>query len=130
MTVLLVTVSSDEAKSAEVWDATSWGIWQSSRERREKGRHEKLSLQGFGLRGGTYQDCGSHEEVIEGVVQQVDAGGRVQICIAHQLAGKQRLSGAAAQEAAHLAVGHVQSVGQHLPTQTPECKKNRRLDDG
>lgn len=64
------------------------------------------------------QDWGSHEEIIEGVVQQVEAGGGVQICISHQLTGKQRLSGTAAQEAAHLAVGHVHSVGQHLQTQT------------
>lgn len=62
----------------------------------------------------TDQDRRSHEEVIEGVVQQVHAGGGVKICITHQLAGEQRLSGAAAQEAAHLAVGQVHSVGQHL----------------
>lgn len=81
----------------------------------------------------TDQDWGSHEEVIEGVVQQVDAGGRVEICITHQLAGKQRLPGAAAQEAAHLPVRHVHSVGQHLqkkaattsakqPGKTPETQ--------
>lgn len=64
------------------------------------------------------QDWRSHEEVIEGVVQQVDAGGGVKICITHQLAGKQCLSGAAAQEASHLAIGHVHPVGQHLQTQT------------
>lgn len=62
----------------------------------------------------TDQDRRSHEEVIEGVVQQVNAGGGVQICIANQLAGKQCLCVAAAQEAAHLAVGNVHSVGQNL----------------
>lgn len=66
----------------------------------------------------TDQDWGSHEEIIEGVVQQVEAGGGVEVCISHQLAGEQRLSGAAAQEAARLSIGHVQSVGQHLQTQT------------
>ncbi|TNN71337.1 hypothetical protein EYF80_018415 [Liparis tanakae] len=50
------------------------------------------------------QDWGSHEEVIKGVVQQVDAGGGVEIRVTHQLAGEQRLSGAAAQQAAHLAL--------------------------
>lgn len=70
------------------------------------------------MRQRTDQDWGSHEEVIKGVVQQVEAGGRVEICITHQLACEQRLSGAAAQEASHLAVGLVHSVGQYLPTQT------------
>lgn len=51
-------------------------------------------------------------------MQQVEAGGRVQVCVAHQLAGEQRLPGAAAQEAAHLTVGHVHPVGQHLRTRT------------
>lgn len=69
------------------------------------------------------QDWRSHEEVTKGVVQQVDTSGRVKICITHELAGKQRLSGAAAQEASHLSVGHVHPVGQHLPTQTTTSAK-------
>lgn len=66
--------------------------------------------------GATDQDWGSHEQVIDGVVQQVEEGGRVQIGVTHHLAGEQRLPGGAAQEAAHLAVGDVHPVGQHLQT--------------
>lgn len=73
-----------------------------------------------GERGRADQDWGSHEEVINGVVQQVDAGGGVEIRVTHQLAGEQRLSGAAAQQAAHLAVRRVHSVGQHLQTHTQQ----------
>lgn len=51
-------------------------------------------------------------------MQQVEAGGRVQVCVTHQLAGEQRLPGATAQEAAHLTVGHVHPVGQQLRTKT------------
>lgn len=51
-------------------------------------------------------------------MQQVEAGGRVHVGVTHQLAGEQRLPGAAAQEAAHLTVGHVHPVGQHLRTRT------------
>ncbi len=80
---------------------------------------------GVWVRERTDQDWWGHEEVIEGVVQQIEAGGGVKICIAHQLAGKQRLSGAAAQEAAHLAIGHVHSVGQHLQTRTKSAKKKK-----
>lgn len=69
------------------------------------------------------QDWRSHEEIVAGEVQQVEAGGGVEVCVAHQLAGEQRLPGAAAQEAAHLTVGHVHPVGQHLHTST---KKGRR----
>lgn len=98
------------------------GASERVHERREEEPSWKGSSADVRLRDRTYQHRGRHEEVIKGVVQQVDAGGRVQVCVAHQLAGEQRLPGAAAQEAAHLAVGHVQSVGQHLRTQTPECK--------
>lgn len=66
------------------------------------------------------QDWRSHEEIVGGEVQQVEAGGGVEVCVAHQLAGEQRLPGAAAQEAAHLTVGHVHPVGQHLRTGTKE----------
>lgn len=68
--------------------------------------------------GGADQDRRSQEQVIGGVVQQVEAGGRVHVGVSHQLAGEQRLPGAAAQQAAHLAVGHVHPVGQHLRRRT------------
>lgn len=64
------------------------------------------------------QNWGSHEEVIKGVLQQVDPGGGVQVCISNQLAGKQCLRVSAAQEAAHLTVGNVHSVGQNLQNNT------------
>lgn len=73
-----------------------------------------------------YQDWRSHEEIVGGEVQQVEAGGGVEVCVAHQLAGKQRLPGAAAQEAAHLTVGHVHPVGQHLHTSTKKGRHHQR----
>lgn len=119
--MLFLTARSDDANSAEFWDIASCGIWKCSRERVRWTAAIKgnvIFCLGVWVRQRTDQDWGSHEEVIKGVVQQVEAGGRVEICITHQLAGEQSLSGAAAQEAPHLAVGHVHSVGQHLPTQT------------
>lgn len=93
--------------------------------------HLKETARGGGERGaravavetreteeGADQHRRSQEQVIGGVVQQVEAGGRVHVGVSHQLAGEQRLPGAAAQEAAHLAVGHVHPVGQHLRTRT------------
>lgn len=77
----------------------------------------------FWVRGRPDQDWRSHEEVIKGVVQQADTGGGVKICITHELAGKQGLPGATAQEASHLSVWHIHPVGQHLPTQTTASAK-------
>lgn len=59
-------------------------------------------------------------------MQQVEAGGRVQVCVTHQLAGEERLPGATAQEAAHLTVGYVHPVGQHL--RTKKCDKKHIRD--
>lgn len=60
-------------------------------------------------------------------MQQVEAGGRVHVGVTHQLAGEQRLPGAAAQEAAHLTVGHVHPVGQHLRARTKAPTSAKRL---
>ena len=141
---LVTAVSSDEAKSAEFWDDASWGIWNSESEMKND-RHHKLwiymdlfSCAGVWTRETTDQDWRSREEIIEGVVQQVDAGGGVKICITHQLASEQRLSGTAAQEAAHLAVGYVHPVGQHLQAITNhhirdkawlQCSQTRRQSE-
>lgn len=54
------------------------------------------------------------EEVAEGVVQQVDEGGGVQVGVTHDLGGEQGLPGAAAEEATHHAVAHVHVVCHFL----------------
>lgn len=59
--------------------------------------------------------CGS-EEVAEGIVEQVDEGSCVEICIAHHLGGEQSLSGAAAEKATHHAVAHVHVMCDFLKT--------------
>lgn len=61
-----------------------------------------------------HQDRWGSEQVTEGVVEQVDAGGRVQVCVTHELAGKQSLSGATPQQAAHLPIGQIHPIGHHL----------------
>lgn len=61
-----------------------------------------------------YQDGGCPEEVTEGVVEEVEEGGGVEVRVAHQLAGKQRLARAAAEEAAHLPVAHIHLVCDFL----------------
>lgn len=98
-----------------------WRQSQPSSATRPHGASERDVSQG-GLRGDGCVCCGwatdqhrrGHEQVIEGVVQQVEAAGGVQVRVTHQLAGEQRLSGAAAQETPHLSVGHVHPVGQQL----------------
>lgn len=74
-------------------------------------------------RSATHQDVGGSEEVAEGVVEEVDEGGCIEISIAHHLAGKQGLPRAAAEEAPHHPVAHVHVVGHFL-----EAKS--RLDPG
>lgn len=54
------------------------------------------------------------EQVAEGVVQQVDEGGGVQVSVTHHLGGEQSLSGAAAEKAPHHAVAHVHVVRDFL----------------
>lgn len=71
----------------------------------------------------THQDVRGSEEVAEGVVEEVDEGGRVEVGVAHHLAGKQRLPGAAAEQAAHHPVAHVHVVGHFL-------RAKGRLDPG
>jgi hypothetical protein len=57
---------------------------------------------------------GSSEEVAEWVVQQVDERGRIEICIAHHLAGKECLPGAAAEQASHHPIAHVHVMSYFL----------------
>lgn len=57
------------------------------------------------------------EQVAEGVVEEVDEGGGVQVGVAHHLGGKQRLSGPAAEQAPRHAVAHVH-VMRHLLEKT------------
>lgn len=66
------------------------------------------------LHSGSHQYVCSSEEVAEGVVQQVDEGGRVQVSVTHHLRGKQGLSGAAAEKATHHAIAHVHVVCHFL----------------
>lgn len=57
---------------------------------------------------------GSSEEVAEWVVQQVDERGRIEISIAHHLAGKECLPGAAAEQASHHPIAHVHVMSYFL----------------
>lgn len=54
------------------------------------------------------------EQVAEGVVEQIDEGGGVQVSVAHDLGGKQCLSGSTAEQTSHHAVAHVHVVGDFL----------------
>lgn len=62
----------------------------------------------------THQDMGGSEEVAERVVKEVDEGGCIEVGVAHHLAGKQGLPGAAAEEAPHHPVAHVHVMGHFL----------------
>lgn len=62
----------------------------------------------------THQNVGSSEEVAEGVVEEVDEGGCIEVSVAHHLAGKQCLPRAAAEEAPHHPVAHIHVVGHFL----------------
>lgn len=75
----------------------------------------------------THKDvCGS-EEVAEGIVEQVDEGSCVEICIAHHLGGEQSLSGAAAEKATHHAVAHVHVMCDFLKTRRIIKKKRKKM---
>lgn len=62
----------------------------------------------------THQNVGGSEEVAEGVVEEIDEGGCIEVSVAHHLAGKQRLPRAAAEEAPHHPVAHIHVVGHFL----------------
>lgn len=64
--------------------------------------------------GAAYQDRGSPEEVAEGVIEEVDEGGSVEVCVAHQLVGKECLTRATAEQAAHLPIAHVHLMRDFL----------------
>lgn len=61
-----------------------------------------------------HQHMGGPEEVAEGVVEEVDEGGSVEVGVAHHLRGEERLSWAAAEETSHHAVAHVHIMGHFL----------------
>ena len=63
---------------------------------------------------GTHQLRGRPVQRAERVVQEVEAGGCVEVGIAHQLAGEEHLVEAAAEQAAHRAVALVQLQGDSL----------------
>lgn len=72
---------------------------------------------GRGWGGGsarTHQLRGHPVQRAERVVQEVEAGGRVEVGIAHHMAGEERLAEAAAEQAAHHAVPLVQLLGDSL----------------
>ena len=54
-----------------------------------------------------HQDVGSSEEVAEGVIEQIDEGGCIEVSVPHHLAGEEGLSGAAAEQAPHHPIAHV-----------------------
>lgn len=68
----------------------------------------------------------SSEEVAEGVVQQVDEGGCVQVGVAHHLRGEQGLPGATAEKATHHAIAHVHVMCHFLE----KARRRRREDTG
>lgn len=61
---------------------------------------------------------GSSEEITERVVQEVDERCCIKVCIAHHLAGKQRLSGAASEEASHHSIAHVHIMSHFLQSES------------
>lgn len=63
---------------------------------------------------GSHQHMSSSEQVAEGVIEQVDEGGSVQVSIAHHLGGKQSLTRAAAEQTSHHAIAHVHVMGHFL----------------
>lgn len=56
----------------------------------------------------------SSEQIAEGVVEQVDEGGSIQVSIAHHLGGKQSLPGSAPKETSHHAITHVHVMSHFL----------------
>lgn len=77
-------------------------------------RHNTFGPLPSSPRSATHQDVGGSEEVAEGVVEEIDEGGCIEISVAHHLAGKQGLPRAAAEEAPHHPIAHVHVVGHFL----------------
>lgn len=65
-------------------------------------------------RSDSHQHMCSSEQIAEGVIEQVDEGGSVQVSVAHHLGGKQRLPGSTAKQTSHHAVAHVHVMGDFL----------------
>lgn len=61
---------------------------------------------------------GSSEEVAEWVIQQIDERRCVEVSITHHLTGKERLPGAAAEQASHHPVAHVHVMRHFLKQRT------------
>lgn len=57
------------------------------------------------------QLLGRPEQRAERVVQEVEAGGCIEVSVAHQLAGEEHLAEATAEQAAHRAIAQVQLPG-------------------
>lgn len=69
----------------------------------------------------SHQYVCSSEQIAEGVVEQVDEGGGVQISVAHHLGGKQGLPGSTAKQTSHHAVAHVHVMGDFLERIQSTC---------
>lgn len=63
---------------------------------------------------GTHQNMCSSEQVAEGVVEQVNEGGGVQVGVTHHLRGKQRLSRSTTKQTSHHAIAHIHIMGDFL----------------
>lgn len=83
-----------------------------------------------GAGGAAYQDRGCPEEVAEGIVEEVDEGGGIKVCVAHQLVGKERLARATAEEAAHLPIAHVHLMRDFLWAQWGEGQGTQQPPPG
>jgi len=68
----------------------------------------------------SHQHMGGSEQVAEGVVEQVDERGSIQISVAHHLRCKQSLPRATAEQASHHPVAHVHVMGDSLMSQDTE----------
>jgi len=65
----------------------------------------------------SHQNMGGSEQVAEGVVEQVDERGSIQISITHHLRSKQCLPRATAKQASHHPVAHVHVMSNSLMSQ-------------
>ncbi len=64
-----------------------------------------------------HQHVSSSEQVAEGVVEQVDEWGSIQVSVTHHLRRKQSLPRAAAEQTSHHPVAHVHVMSHFLMTQ-------------
>lgn len=62
----------------------------------------------------TYQSRWCPEKVAERIIEEVHEGSSIEVCIAHQLIGKEGLMGATVEETSHLPITHVHLMGDFL----------------